>query len=91
MLTHSKNNYMNISFQDLRKIKHALPTGSVSKIASELKIEEQTVRNYFGAQKYAKGEIVDAHVRPGPHGGVVALENTKILDLAKQIIKASKN
>ena len=36
---------MNITFDELRRIKHTLPTGSVSKIASELDIEEQTVRN----------------------------------------------
>ena len=48
---------MNITFDELRRIKHALPTGSVSRIASELNIEEQTVRNYFGAKKYENGEL----------------------------------
>ena len=43
---------MNITFEELRRIKHALPTGSVKRIADELNIEEQTVRNYFGAKKY---------------------------------------
>ena len=56
---------MNISFSELRRIKHQLPTGSVSKIAKKLDITEQTVRNYFGAKKYDEGQIVDKHVRPG--------------------------
>lgn len=82
---------MNISYDELRKIKHALPTGSVAIIASKLNIDEQTVRNYFGAQKYASGDVVDTHIQPGPNGGVVTLQNTEILDLAKAIIKEAKN
>jgi len=62
---------MNITFDELRRIKHALPTGSVSRIASELNIEEQTVRNYFGAKKYENGEVVGCHIEPGPEGGSV--------------------
>ena len=77
---------MNITFNDLRKIKHQLPTGSVSKIAAALNIEEQTVRNYFGAKKYVNGEIVNVQVQPGPDGGIVSIEDTTILDMAKKII-----
>jgi predicted transcriptional regulator len=77
---------MNITFQELRRIKHSLPTGSVQRIAKELAIEEQTVRNYFGASKYQDGNLVDRHIQPGPLGGIVNLENTQILDKAKQII-----
>lgn len=77
---------MNITFEELRQIKHRLPTGSVHRIASELNIEEQTVRNYFGAMKYEDGQIVGKHIQPGPHGGYVQLENTEILELAKKII-----
>lgn len=40
---------MNITFDELRRIKHSLPTGSINKIAKELNIEEQTVRNYLAA------------------------------------------
>ena len=80
---------MNITFEELRRIKHSLPTGSVKRIASELKIEEQTVRNYFGAMKYDDGNIVGKHVQPGPHGGFVQLEDTAILELAKKIINES--
>ena len=77
---------MNITFQELRRIKHQLPTGSVSRIAKELNLTEQTVRNYFGAKKYDQGQIVDKHVRPGPHGGYVNLSDTTILDSANRIL-----
>ncbi|MCO6464393.1 MAG: DNA-binding protein [Saprospiraceae bacterium] len=82
---------MNITFDELRRIKHALPTGSVSRIAAELNIEEQTVRNYFGAKKYQDGEVVAAHVEPGPDGGIVNLEDETILNVAKRILAESQN
>ena len=78
---------MYITFNELRDIKHSLPTGSVSRIAHELNIEEQTVRNYFGAQKYGVGEIVDVQIQPGPDGGIVQLEDTRILEMAKRILQ----
>jgi predicted transcriptional regulator len=79
---------MKITFNELRDIKHKLPTGSVSRIASELGINEQTVRNYFGANKFEEdGEIVNKHVQPGPGGGIVELERTDILDMARQLIE----
>jgi predicted transcriptional regulator len=81
---------MNISFNELREIKHNLPTGSVKRIAEQLGIEEQTVRNYFGANKFGDGDIVEKHIQPGPNGGIVFLEDTTILDMAKQIIEESK-
>ncbi len=77
---------MNITFNELRRIKHALPTGSVSKIAGELGIEEQTVRNYFGAKKFTSDVNVGNHVQPGPDGGIVSLSDTTILDVAQRII-----
>lgn len=80
---------MYITFKELRDIKHSLPTGSVARIASELKIEEQTVRNYFGAQKYENGQIAGIQVQPGPDGGIVHIEDTRIIDLAKKIIEES--
>lgn len=78
---------MYITFKELRDIKHSLPTGSVSKIAEELDISEQTVRNYFGAKKYADGQIVGKHIQPGPNGGYVDLEDDKILNIARRIIR----
>ncbi len=77
---------MNITFEELRQIKHQLPTGSVQRIAKELNLDEQTVRNYFSAGKAGKGEFADIHVEPGPNGGIVHLEDTRILELAQRIL-----
>ncbi len=81
---------MNITFQELRRIKHSLPTGSVQRIAKELSIEEQTVRNYFGASKFSNGQTTGRHLQPGPLGGIVNLPNTQILESAKKIISESR-
>ncbi len=81
---------MNITFEELREIKHRLPTGSVARIANELDLDEQTVRNYFGANKFETGDIADKHMQPGPHGGIVSLADTRILELAKKIISESE-
>jgi predicted transcriptional regulator len=80
---------MNITFEELRRIKHALPTGGVKRIADELNIEEQTVRNYFGAKKYENGQIVSQNIEPGPDGGIVHLDDDTILNLATRIIEES--
>ena len=82
---------MHITFEELRRIKHNLPTGSVQKIAAELNLEEQTVRNYFGAKKYENGQIVGKHIQPGPDGGYVTLEDTKILEVAKRMINGAES
>ena len=78
---------MNITFNELREIKHQLPTGSVKRIAKELQIEDQTVRNYFGAMKFENGMIIGKHIQPGPNGGIVNLEDETILNLARKIIR----
>ena len=78
---------MNITFEELRRIKHALPTGSIARIAHELNLDEQTVRNYFGAHKYQDGQIVEWHLEPGPGGGIVHLEDQTILNRALEIIQ----
>ncbi len=79
---------MHITFNELRKIKHSLPTGSVKKIAEALNTDEQTVRNYFGAKKYnSEGELIGNHIQPGPDGGYVNLEKTEILEMAKKILE----
>jgi len=82
---------MVITYNELRDIKHSLPTGSVTRIAQTLQVDEQTVRNYFGANDYESGGIAGKHYQQGPHGGVVTLEDSKIIELAKQIIKESSN
>lgn len=76
----------NITFEKLRKIKHALPEGSISEIATDLNIDEQTVRNYFGAHNYQEGDLVEFHLEPGPQGGIVHLEDDTILNRALQIL-----
>lgn len=78
---------MNITFDELRRIKHALPQGSVARIASELGIEEQTVRNYFGAHDYENGQLVEFHIEPGPDGGIVHIEDSRIVERALQILE----
>ena len=80
---------MNITFKELRKLKHSLPTGGVSRIARELQIDEQAVRNYFGAKKYdADNQIIGNHIHPGPDGGFVELQDTRILEAARNIVNA---
>ncbi|NRA50766.1 MAG: DNA-binding protein, partial [Phaeodactylibacter sp.] len=39
-----------------------------------------------GAKKFENGDIVDAHIQPGPNGGIVNLESTAILDAARRIL-----
>ena len=80
---------MNISFNELRKIKHSLPTGSVAKIAKQLNIDEQTGRNYFGANKYINGDTCGNHMQPGPNGGIVRIEDTTILKAARSLLRDS--
>ena len=81
---------MNLTFEELRRIKHALPHGSISRIAQDLNLEEQTVRNYFGAHNYSDGQVVEFHLEPGPNGGIVHLEDTTILNHALQILDEHK-
>lgn len=81
---------MHISFNELRSIKHSLPTGSVQRIATELGMSEQSVRNYFGAKKYNENsEIIGKHIQPGPNGGFVELKDTTVLEAAQKILAAS--
>ena len=37
-----------ITFNELRKIKDSLPAGSMHRIADELNLSVETVRNFFG-------------------------------------------
>lgn len=82
---------MNITFDELRQIKHQLPTGSVKRIAETLSIDEQTVRNYFGAAKFDDGTTAGTHLQPGPNGGIVHIDDTTIIELARKIIQESNN
>lgn len=71
-----------ITFNELRKIKDSLPDGSLSRIANDLGLTIETVRNYFGGHNYKDGKSVGVHIEPGPDGGLVMLDDTSILDLA---------
>ena len=79
-----------ISFNELRRIKDSLPHGSMQKIADLMGIEADTVRNYFGAQKFENGQGCGVHIEPGPDGGIVVLDDTAILDHAMRIIEENK-
>ena len=77
-----------ITFNELRKIKDSLPDGSIKKIAEEFEVTEETVRNYFGGANYENGTAVGIHMEPGPNGGIVLLDDTTILERAKEILQA---
>lgn len=79
-----------ITYNELRKIKDSLPDGSMRKIASELNMSVETVRNYFGGHSYKEGESVGVHIEPGPNGGIVVLDDTVILDMAMEILEQEK-
>jgi predicted transcriptional regulator len=76
-----------ITFNELRKIKDQLPSGSMKKIAERLDLNEETVRNYFGGRNFDKGQSVGIHYEQGPDGGIVTFDDTTILDMARNMIK----
>jgi hypothetical protein len=75
-----------ITFNELRKIKDTLPDGSMHRIAEELGLDVETVRNYFGGANYAHGKSVGMHIEQGPNGGIVLLDDTTILEKAQEIL-----
>ena len=80
-----------ITFNELRKVKDSLPSGSMTKIAEELGLEKETVRNYFGGYNYNDGKSCGIHIETGPDGGLVMLDDTKILDIALKMLEESKS
>jgi hypothetical protein len=76
-----------ITFNELRKIKDTLPDGSMHRIAEELGLDVETVRNYFGGANYAHGKSVGMHIEQGPNGGIVLLDDTTILEKAQSILQ----
>lgn len=78
-----------ISFNELRSIKDSLPDGSIHKIAEELNVSVETVRNYFGGQNFEDGKCCGLHIEPGPDGGIVVLYDSAILDMAIKILQES--
>ncbi len=80
-----------ITFNQLRKLKDSLPNGSMRTIAEDLDLNVETVRNYFGGRNYRKGKSVGFHIEPGPDGGIVELDDTTILELARDILDGKKH
>lgn len=80
---------MTISFNKLRMIKASLPVGSIRRIAAELNMDEETVRNYFGGDNYAEGQSVGLHIEPGPDGGICEIDDPTVLNMALEILKES--
>ncbi len=76
-----------ITFNELRKIKDSLPSGSMHRIADELGMSVDTVRNFFGGYNFKEGKSVGIHLEPGPDGGLVMLDDTTVLDRALSILK----
>lgn len=79
-----------ITFNDLRRIKDSLPSGSMHRIADELNMTVETVRNYFGGNNFRDGKSVGFHLEPGPDGGLVRLDDTTVLEKALQILREAE-
>ncbi|MBO7498383.1 MAG: DNA-binding protein [Bacteroidaceae bacterium] len=79
-----------MTFNELRSIKDSLPEGSMHRIADELGMTVETVRNFFGGQNFSLGESVGIHLEPGPDGGLVCIDDTTVLDKALAILAEQK-
>ncbi|MBO4431291.1 MAG: DNA-binding protein [Bacteroidaceae bacterium] len=79
-----------MTFNELRSIKDSLPEGSMHRIADELNMTVETVRNFFGGQNFSLGESVGIHLEPGPDGGLVCIDDTTVLDKALAILAEQK-
>lgn len=75
-----------LTFNELRQIKDALPDGASQRIADELGIQVETVRNYFGGHNFKDGRSAGINIQPGPDGGIVELNDSTILDKAREIL-----
>lgn len=82
---------MTLTFNELRKIKDQLPHGAIKRIAEKLNMHEETVRNYFGGTNYSEGESAGIHVGQGPDGGIVTIDDTTILDMAKKMTQETQS
>jgi len=78
---------MRITFNELRKLKDSLPDGSMHRIADDLDLSVETVRNYFGGSNYEKGETMGLSIEQGPDGGIVDLADDTILNKAKELLE----
>ena len=79
-----------ITFNELRRIKDSLPSGSMHRIADELNMTVETVRNFFGRHNFKNGKSVGIHLEPGPDGGLVMLDDTTVLEKALQRLRETE-
>ena len=79
-----------ITFNELSRIKDSLPSGSMHRIADELNMTVETVRNFFGGHNFKNGKSVGIHLEPGPDGGLVMLDDTTVLEKALQILRETE-
>ena len=79
-----------ITFNELRRIKDSLPSGSMHRIADELNMTVETVRNFLGGHNFKNGKSVGIHLEPGPDGGLVMLDDTTVLEKALQILRETE-
>ena len=63
---------------------------SINEASRELGIDVESVRNYFGGKHLDAKEGVGVHFEQGPDGGVVTLDDTRILDAAMRILNEQK-
>lgn len=75
-----------LTFNALRKMKDSLPDGSIHEIADKLDLKVETVRNYFGGHNFRDGRSAGIHLESGPDGGIVTLDDTRIYDMAEQML-----
>lgn len=76
-----------VTFNRLRSVKDSLPSGSMNQIAEELGISADEVRSYFGIRTE---NGMGLHIEPGPDGGLVVLDDTRILEVALRIAWENK-
>ncbi len=79
-----------ITFNELRRIKDSLPSGSMHRIADELNMTVETVRNFFGGHNFKSGKSVGIHLEPGPDGGLVMIDDTTVLEKALKILRETE-
>ncbi len=78
---------MKITFNELRRLKDSLPDGTIHKIAEDLDLTVETVRNYFGGSNYDNGEAMGLSIEQGPDGGIVDIADDTILIKAKELLE----
>ncbi len=76
------------TFNRLRDVKDSLPHGSMAVIASELGVTADEVRAFFNGEGTPESGY---HIEPGPDGGIVVLNDTRILEVALRIAWESRN